>query len=280
VDKRSVPEADRHHASVGPGNYGWRLEPSHPLRSINDDLSSLARTFNRLFERIEKLLLANRHVSADIAHDLRKPLASILRRLEAVRSGESSPGQMLLAVQASTTGIEEVLRTFNALLRIGEVESGARRAAFRPVDLSEIANKVADAYQPVAEKESIRLATHLDTALLMHGDKELLSQMIANLLDNALRYTPGGGRVEVIGERTSRGVSLSVSDDGPGIPPKHLKAIFHRFYRVEATPQKSAGTGLGLSLVAAIAELHELDYSASDNQPGLRITLTTTNEEI
>jgi signal transduction histidine kinase len=249
-----------------------------PYGPIDDDLSSLARTFNRLFERIEKLLLANKHVSADIAHDLRKPLASILRRLEAVRSGNSSPDQMLAAIHATTAGIEEVLRTFNALLRIGEIESGARRAAFRPLDLAEIGRKVVDAYQPAAEKEGITLAAHLDAALSMPGDKELLSQMIANLLDNALRHTSSGARVEVIGERTPRGISLSVSDNGPGVPSKDLKAIFRRFHRVEAT-QKSPGTGLGLSLVAAIAELHGLDYGASDNRPGLRVTLTTANQE-
>jgi signal transduction histidine kinase len=102
--------------------------------------------------------------------------------------------------------------------------------------------------------------------------------MIANLLDNALRYTSSGARVEVIGERTPLGVSLSVSDDGPGVPSKDLKAIFRRFYRADAM-QKSPGTGLGLSLVAAIAELHGFDYGASDNRPGLRVTLTTANLE-
>jgi signal transduction histidine kinase len=174
--------------------------------------------------------------------------------------------------------IEGVLETFNALLRIGEVEAGARRAAFRPLDLAEIAQEVVEAYQPAAEEEARILTARLDAPLPMSGDRELIVQMIANLLDNALRHTPPGAAIEVSGERTLRGVSLSIADNGPGVAADELKAIFKRFYRARSARAKP-GTGLGLSLVAAIAELHGLACAALDNSPGLRVTLTSVAED-
>jgi signal transduction histidine kinase len=249
-----------------------------PLSPVDDDLTALARTFNRLFDRIEKLLVANKQVSADIAHDLRKPLASVLRRLEASRAESASSETKRGAVDATIAEIEGVLETFNALLRIGEVEAGARRAAFRPIDLAEIAQEVVDAYQPAAEGEARILTARLDAPLPMSGDRELIVQMIANLLDNALRHTPPGAAIEVSGKRTPRGVSLSVADNGPGVAADELKAVFQRFYRARAA-RANAGTGLGLSLVAAIAELHGLACAALDNSPGLRVTLTSVVED-
>jgi signal transduction histidine kinase len=247
-----------------------------PLTPIDDDLSALARTFNRLFGRIEKLLLANKHISADIAHDLRKPLASVLRRLEGARAQGADLEAVRSAVKAAIAEIENLLETFNALLRIGQVEAGARRAGFRPLDLAEVAREVVEAFQPAADDEGKTLALRLDEPLPILGDKELLTQMIANLIDNALRHAPRGVRVEVAGERMPGGVRLSVADDGPGVDSGELKVIFERFYRADAA-RSAPGSGLGLSLVAAIADLHGLECSASDNHPGLRVTLTTAD---
>jgi signal transduction histidine kinase len=247
-----------------------------PLTPIDDDLSALARTFNRLFGRIEKLLLANKHVSADIAHDLRKPLASILRRLEGARAQGADLEVVRSAVKAAITEIENLLETFNALLRIGQVEAGARRAGFRPLDLAEIAREVVEAFQPAAEDEGKTLALRLDQPLPISGDKELLTQMIANIVDNSLRHAPKGVRVEVAGDRMPGGIQLSVADDGPGVDSRELKVIFGRFYRADAA-RSTPGSGLGLNLVAAIADLHGLECSASDNHPGLRVTLKTAD---
>jgi signal transduction histidine kinase len=248
-----------------------------PLSRTDDDLTALARTFNRLFDRIEKLLQANKQVSADIAHDLRKPLAGVLRRLEAARAGLSS-GAGRDAIGDAIGDVEGVLRTFNALLRIGQVEAGARRAAFRSLDLAEVARDVAEAFAPTAEDEGKTLVTRLDVSLPLAGDKELLVQMIANLIDNALRHTPAGVRIEVGGEQTAAGIALWVCDNGPGVAPGNMAAIFQRFYRADEA-QRSSGTGLGLALVAAIADLHGLDFRACDNGPGLRIRLATAVEE-
>jgi signal transduction histidine kinase len=247
-----------------------------PLTPIDDDLSALARTFNRLFGRIEKLLLANKHVSADIAHDLRKPLASILRGLEGARAQGADLEVVRSAVKAAITEIENLLETFNALLRIGQVEAGARRAGFRPLDLAEIAREVVEAFQPAAEDEGKTLAVRLDEPLPISGDKELLTQMIANIVDNSLRHAPKGVRVEVAGDRMPGGVRLSVADDGPGVDSRELNVIFERFYRADAA-RSTPGSGLGLNLVAAIADLHGLECSASDNHPGLRVMLKTAD---
>jgi signal transduction histidine kinase len=248
-----------------------------PLSRTDDDLTALARTFNRLFDRIEKLLQANKQVSADIAHDLRKPLAGVLRRLEAARADLSS-GAGRDAIGEAIGDVEGVLHTFNALLRIGQVEAGARRAAFRSLDLAEVAREVSEAFAPTAEDEGKTLVTRLDVSLPLAGDKELLAQMIANLVDNALGHTPAGVRVEVGGEQTAAGIALWVSDNGPGVAPADVEAIFRRFYRA-GEGRRSSGTGLGLALVAAIADLHGLDCRASDNGPGLRVTLATAVEE-
>ena len=247
-----------------------------PLTRTDDDLTALARTFNRLFDRIEKLLQANKQVSADIAHDLRKPLAGVLRRLEVVRD-EPSSGAARDAIVLAIGDVEGVLDTFNALLRIGQVEAGARRAAFRPLDLAEVAREVVEAFAPAAEDESKTLVQRLDAPLPISGDKELLVQMIANLIDNALRHTPAGVRIEVGGERTPAGIALSVSDNGPGVPATQMTAIFQQFYR-NGDP-RAPGNGLGLALVAAIADLHGLVSWASDNHPGLRITVATAADK-
>ena len=256
------------------GDWGRRI----PIAPIDDDLSALARTFNRLFDRIEMLLLANKHVSADIAHDLRKPLANILRRLEAARWEGASSDTVRSAIETAIAEIESVLETFGALLRIGQIEAGARRAAFGRVDLAEISREVIEAFRPAADEEGKQLVSSLDAPLPMTGDKELLTQMMANLLDNALRHTPGGVRIEIAGERRTRGVLLSIADNGPGVAPQDLKTIFQRFYRTEAA-RASTGSGLGLSLARAIAELHGLECSASDNRPGLRVTLATAEQD-
>ena len=174
-----------------------------PLASVDDDLSALAQTFNRLFDRIETLLLANKHVSADIAH-LRKPLSHVLRRLEAARSGDGGPAAIAEAIEGATAEVEGVLETFDALLRIGQIEAGARRAGFENLDLAHIARDVVDAFRPAAEEQGRALVARLDAPLPLQGDRELLTQMIANCLDNALTHTPPGVRIEV---KAARGPS-------------------------------------------------------------------------
>ena len=250
-----------------------------PLSPVDDDLTALARTFNRLFDRIEKLLIANKQVSADIAHDLRKPLASMLRRLEAARDGDASPEAVSAAIEAAIAEIEGVLETFNALLRIGQVEAGARRAAFRPLDLAEIAREVVEAFQPAAEEEGKTLVARLDAPLPMLGrqgahrpdDRKSARQ-------RAEAYAAGRRRRGQRRTNARRRFADRWPTTARASRRTELKAIFERFYRAEAA-RTSPGTGLGLSLVAAIAELHGLECAASDNRPGLRVTLASAEQE-
>lgn len=239
---------------------------------VEDDLAALAKTFNRLFERIEKLLLANKHVSADIAHDLRKPLSRTLRRLEATAAFSDLSPQVVSAIEGAIADIESVLKTFDALLRIGQIEAGARRAKFRAVDLSEIAHEIAEAFRPSAEDEGRRLLENSETPFVVQGDRDLLVQMVANLIDNALRHTLPGTAISISTEQTPAGPQLNVADNGPGVPESLLTTIFKHYYRADAAAL-TGGTGLGLALVAAIAEMHDLECWAADNQPGLRLTI-------
>jgi signal transduction histidine kinase len=238
-----------------------------PASAVEDDLAALARTFNRLFDRIEKLLLSQKHVGSDIAHDLRRPLANVLRELERARERHDEA-----AVERAIAGVEEVLQTFEALLRIGEIESGARRAAFAELDLSDLAEDVAEAFRPSAEEEGRALICRLECPTPMRGDAALLKQAIANLIDNALRHTARGVGIEVRTGKTAEGVRLEVSDHGAGVAEPDRANLFRRFFRADAA-RHAPGAGLGLALVAAIADLHDMDVAAQDNAPGLRVVL-------
>jgi signal transduction histidine kinase len=225
-----------------------------------------------MLERIERLIEANRHVSHDIAHDLRKPLARIVRRLEAARASDVGVREYEQAVDAAIGDVYGVLETFNALLRIAQVETGARQAGFKVVDLSTIAREVAEAFQPAADDEGKTLNIETSVSLTLAGDEELLKQMVANVIDNALRHTPKGTRIDVRSARIAGVATLVIGDDGAGVPETERQRIFERFYRLDEA-RTTPGDGLGLSLVAAVAELHGMKVVAEDNCPGLRIAI-------
>ncbi len=256
------------------GNLRQRI----PVINANDDLGRLAHTFNRMLGRIERLIEANRHVSHDIAHDLRRPLARVVRRLEAVRASNVGVQGYEHAVDAAIADVYGLLETFNALLRIAQIETGARRAGFKSVDLSTIAREVAEAFQPAADDEGKTLTIETSVALPLAGDEELLKQMVANVIDNALRHTPNGARIEVRCDKFGDVATLAICDDGPGVPEAERQRIFERFHRLDAA-RTTPGDGLGLSLVAAIAELHDLKIAAEDNRPGLRIAIAASANE-
>jgi len=247
-----------------------------PETGADDELDHLARTFNLMFDRIESLLEAHKAVGAAVAHDLRRPLTRMAQRLETQLGREATRPETAAALEAAIADVYAVLATFNAVLRIGQIESGARRAGFGPVDLAAAAREVVEAFQPAAEEEGKTLAAALDEALPLSGDRELLTQMVANVVDNALRHTPSGTHIVVASVRRGRAARLTVSDDGPGAPEAERRRIFERFYRLDAA-RATPGDGLGLSVVAAIAELHGMAYAAEDNAPGLRIVFDLHN---
>ena len=247
-------------------------ELSERIRShgSGDEFDELITNLNAMLERIESLMEDVRRVSDNVAHDLRTPLGRLRTRLERLRDAEGDGASAELA-EAALEEADQMLATFNALLRIARIETGQRRHAFERVNLATIGNDVADLYAPVAESRGITLR-HSGIEAPVDGDADLIFQSLANLLDNAMKYTPEGGVVTLHVTSDDDTVTVVVADSGPGVPPEEREAVLRRFYRLE--PARSApGSGLGLSLVAAVAELHEAALMLEDNAPGLVVRL-------
>ena len=243
-----------------------------PLHGAGDDLDRLAGTLNHMLDRIGALMESLRQVGNDVAHDLRTPLSRLYQRLEDARLHADSVPQYQTAVDAACAEAELLLETFSALLRIAQLEGGSPRTAFADVDLSAIAESVIDAYRPDAEELGHSLVSDIAPAVAFNGDQELLTQMLANLVENALRHTPSGTCITIRLHPTAIGARLVVEDDGPGVAPADLAHLTERFFRGDRS-RSTAGNGLGLSLVAAVAELHRARLCLENREPGLRVTL-------
>ena len=268
---RRVDVIGRTAEAIIAGDLGRRI----PVRGTGDDLDRLATTLNRMLDRIAALMNSLRQVSNDIAHDLRTPLSRLGQRLEDARANACSVADFQRAVEGAAADAEGLLGTFAALLRIAEVEAGAQRAAFRVVDLSALAATVAEAFAPSAEDEGRTLSGMVAPGVSVHGDKELLTQMLVNLVENALRHTPRNSRVTVALAANGGEVGgplLSVEDNGYGVPAAERGRVLRRFYRLEGS-RTTPGSGLGLSLAAAVAELHGARLHLQDAGPGLRVDI-------
>jgi signal transduction histidine kinase len=265
---RRVDAVNRTARAIMDGDLSRRI----PVVGAHDELGGLAEGLNRMLARIEELMESLRHVSSDIAHDLRTPLGRLRQRLEASRMKARSSAEYEAAIDAAIEDTDAILRTFEAMLRIAQIEAGARRARFEPTNLSSVAENVIEAFAAVAEDEGRTLDARIEAEITVHGDRELLTQMLANLAENALRHTPVGTTVEVRLERVNGSARLTVSDTGPGIPAEARDQVFRRFYRLDAS-RSTPGSGLGLSLVAAVAKLHDATISIEDNQPGVRVVV-------
>jgi signal transduction histidine kinase len=237
-----------------------------PVRGSTDDLDRLALTLNRMLDRISSLMESLKQVSSDVAHDLRTPLTRLRQRLE---TGLISQDERADALEGALADLDSILETFSALLRIAQIEGGARRAAFRPCDLAGIAATVVEAFAPSAEDLGQALSLDVERPVWIDGDEELLTQMLVNLVENALRHAGPGARIAVKVLAGARGgARLSVTDNGPGIPAAERKKVFDRFYRLERS-RTTAGSGLGLAMAAATARLHDADIDLADAGPGL-----------
>ncbi|MGN6098707.1 MAG: ATP-binding protein [Bosea sp. (in: a-proteobacteria)] len=263
---RGMDAMTRTAASIVAGNLKSRV----PISSRNDDLDQLGRAFNSMLDRLDVLMDSLKQVSNDIAHDLRTPLSRLKQNLDETARGAATKDEMRTGILNATLQVDEILATFSALLRIAQIEAGTRRAGFAPVDLSELTMLLASDYMAVAEDRGQVIRTVVETSVWIEGDRDLLTQLIVNLLENALRHTPDGSEVTVALQKAPDGVTLWVADNGEGVPETERERIFRRFYRLEQS-RTSPGSGLGLSLVAAIAELHGADLAALDNRPGLRV---------
>jgi signal transduction histidine kinase len=251
---------------------GGDLARRVPVRGTDDDLDRLAGTLNRMLDRIGSLMDSLRQVSSDVAHDLRTPLTRLCQRLEDARAHAQSMPEYEAAVEGAIREAEGLLETFSALLRIAQVEGASPRAGFRDVDLSAVAECVADAYRPDAEEAGHHISTEIMPGIYIRGDQELLTQAVANLVENALRHTPAGTRIGVRLYRIGLGARMVVEDNGPGVSAEDLPRLTHRFYRGEHC-RTTPGNGLGLSLVAAVADLHGAKLRLDNAGPGLRASI-------
>jgi signal transduction histidine kinase len=239
-----------------------------PLRGTNDDLDRLSRTLNNMLDRIAELMESLREVSANIAHDLKTPLARLRQQLESAQAHLN--GDRAVSLQGSINLVDDILATFSALLRIAQIESGTRRAGFALVDLSDIFSTIAETFAPAAEDAGQSFVANIEPALWTIGDRELLTQMLVNIVENAIRHTPAGTRIEVSLRRANGKIACSVADNGPGIPSAERDHVFARFHRLsDAVP----GSGLGLSLVKAVADIHAISIKLDDAAPGLKVTM-------
>ena len=244
-----------------------------PVRGRNDEFDRLAENLNAMLEEIDRLLGSIRAVTNNIAHDLRSPLNRLRNRLEAALA-DKQPEQRQEAIERAIGDADELLSTFNALLSIADAEAGTSRGNLMPVDLVALAHDVAELYEPLVEEQGLVLEKSIAGPAPVSGNRQLLFQAIGNLIDNATKYGATGGRVSlnVMPGRNGSGPEIAVADKGPGIPATERGRVLERFVRLDAS-RSTPGNGLGLSLVAAIARLHNAVLNLDDNQPGLKVTL-------
>ncbi len=251
---------------------GGDLQRRIALNGSGDEFDHLAISLNAMLDRIQILMDGLRQVSTDIAHDLRTPLTRLRQRLELAQERPTDATALHATLATTLTAIDAILQTFSALLRIAQVESGARRASFTTVDLSELLHTIVEVYQPAFEEKSQLLSERIAPNLFVSGDRELLMQLFANLVENATRHSAEGAHVTLFAERQAAALNISVSDNGPGIPADMREKVLQRFVRLDAS-RSTPGNGLGLSMAAAVAALHDADLQLSDCTPGLRVTV-------
>jgi signal transduction histidine kinase len=243
-----------------------------PLRGTHDEWDQLAQNLNSMLERIEALMGEVKQVSDNVAHDLRTPLTRMRGRLEKAAMGLRSPDRDEAVINSTIADLDDVLRMFSSLTRISQIESAAKMADFRSVDLSRIATEVVELFDAAAEVKNIRLSVVTRGPLWITGDRDLLFDAVANLVDNAVKYGKDAGEVTVTVNERDRLAVVAIADDGPGIPPQEHQNVFRRFYRLESS-RCTPGNGLGLSLVAAVVRLHGASIALLDNAPGLKIEI-------
>ena len=241
-------------------------------KTSSGDFLRLSESVNQMLDRIEALMTGVRQVSDNIAHDLRTPLTRLRNKLSELHEScddHASRDQLESLIEEA----DGLLGTFSALLRIAQVETGHRRSGFAEVDLCTLVTDVIELYEPLAAEKEQTFHTGLAKVGSFNGDRNLLFQAVANLVDNAIKYTPEGGRVQVNLAVEGSIVRIEVADSGIGIPEEDRERVFQRFFRVEHSRSRNPGNGLGLSLVQAVVRLHDGYIELKDNNPGLRIVL-------
>ena len=250
-----------------------------PVAGTGDELDRLAEHLNAMLERIEALMRGLKEVSDNIAHDLKTPLTRLRNRCEQALRGALGVDDYRAALEATIAESDDLIRTFDALLMIARAESGQARDNMTEFDAAEIARDVGELYEPLADEKGIALTVEAPVAAPVRGNRELVSQALANLIDNAIKYAGPNGKVngapaEIVVKAGNDGerIALSVADRGPGIAEADRGRVVERFVRLEQS-RSEPGSGLGLSLAAAVARLHGGELKLEDNHPGLRSTI-------
>lgn len=254
---------------------------NHRIALNGSETDLVAETVNTMLERINRLMDGVKQVSNAIAHDLRTPITRARTRLEDAIEHAGTEEEIREAVSLAVSDLDHVTMIFEALLRIAQIEAGAKRAAFAEVDLNQLLETMADFYDVSAEEANIKLVLAIDPLPVITGDKSLLQQAIANLLDNAIKFAPSGSSITLEahahpseGEGNSTGnITITVRDEGTGMAEKDIIRAHERFFRAEAA-RHTPGSGLGLSLVQAIMSLHKGTLTLRNAEPGLSVTLT------
>jgi signal transduction histidine kinase len=248
------------------------LDKRIPLRGTHDEWDRVAENLNLMLGRIETLMGEIKQVSDNLAHDLRTPLTRMRGRLEKAYHGQRLEENAQALIGDTIADLDAVLRIFTSITRIAQIETQVRKEAFRTVNLVEIAHEVVELYDAAAEQSGSCLTMTGNGEVLAIGDRDLIFDAIANLVDNAIKHGRAGGQVVVACETANGSPVVSIADNGPGIPADQHEQVFKRFYRLEQS-RYTPGNGLGLSLVSAVARLHGARIEMFDNSPGLQFKL-------
>jgi len=251
-----------------------KLEARVAAMEGSDDLAQIGDAVNRMAVAQEASIASLRQVTADIAHDLKTPIQRVAVLLERLSKDEGSRAQQDALIDQALAETDRIAKTFQALLQIAQIEGGAVQDRFSVLDLGEVATGIVELYAAAAEETGHALSLDVDPAerFDVEGDRHLLGQVIANLIENGLRHVPQAGRIDVRLSRTAKCILLSVADNGPGIPEYERDSVLRRLYRLERS-RTSDGSGLGLSLVSAVCDLHGAALTLKDNAPGLIVNV-------
>ncbi len=251
------------------GNSERRI-PINP--AIHDEYSRLSEMLNAVFDKNAQLMQELRQVNNNIAHDLKSPLNRMRSRMEVALLNSRQPEEYEQALTRSIADVDNLLKTFNALLLMGNLDAKARNFQLKPTSLTEIVDNLAELYELVAEEKQHVFEADIARDITVFANANLFAQAISNLLDNAIKYTPDGGHIEFSLQRQADTAMIIIADNGPGIPPEQRQAVFERFTRLDSARQLP-GTGLGMSLVRAILQAHHASIQLHDNQSGLRVEI-------
>jgi signal transduction histidine kinase len=267
--RRMVADVSATAAAISRGELQRRVRRS----GRGDEFDAMAEAINTMLDRIARLMDGVRQVSNSIAHDLRTPIARARARLEDAARNSEGEAELRAAIDRAMADLDAVTAVFQALMRIAEIEAGSRRSAFADVDLGPLLADLAELYSALAEDTGLSLELNVADTLPVYADRDLIQQAVANLLDNAIKFSPPGGTVVLSAVAADGGVRISVADQGPGIPEADRARATERFFRGEQA-RSTPGSGLGLALVQAVATLHDGALVLQDADPGLRAMLS------